>query len=86
MTDLTAPVELSVEAGSAERTVNEALAQELVERARTEGVELVGPGGLLTWLTKTALETALEAELDEHLGYPKHALEGRNSGNRCALR
>jgi hypothetical protein len=31
----------------------EQLARELVERARTEGVELVGPGGLLTGLTKT---------------------------------
>jgi hypothetical protein len=35
------------------------LAQELVEAARAEGVELVGPGGLLTGLTKTVLETAL---------------------------
>jgi transposase-like protein len=35
----------------------------------------------LTGLTKTVLETALDAELDEHLGYPKHAVEGRNSGN-----
>jgi hypothetical protein len=58
------------------RTVEESLAQELVEQARTEGVELVGPDGLLTGLTKTALETALEAELGEHLGYPKHSVEG----------
>lgn len=27
------------------------------------------------------LEKALEAELDEHLGYPKHAVEGRGTGN-----
>ena len=46
----------------------QALAAELVERARTEGVELVGPGGLLTGLTKTVLETALDVELAEHLG------------------
>src|SRR5262245_45789583 len=63
------------------RPVDEALAQELVERARSEGVELVGPGGLLTGLTKTVLETALEAELDEHLGHPKHAVSGRSTGN-----
>jgi len=81
MSDLTTPVDSSAEAESAERTVDEALAQELVERARSEGVELVGPGGLLSGLTKTVLETALEAELDEHLGYPKHAVEGRNRGN-----
>jgi len=57
------------------------LAEELVARARAEGVELVGPGGLLTDLTKTVLETALEAEMDDHLGYPKHAPEGRDRGN-----
>ena len=43
------------------------LAQQLVEAARAEGVELVGPGGLLTGLTKTVLETALEAAMSEHL-------------------
>jgi hypothetical protein len=42
-------------------------AQTLVEQARAEGVELVGPGGLLTGLTKTVLETALEAELSDGL-------------------
>jgi putative transposase len=57
------------------------LAEGLVARARAEGVELVGPGGLLTDLTKTVLETALEVEMDDHLGYPKHAPEGRDKGN-----
>ena len=38
------------------------LAQQLLEQARTEGVELIGPDGLLNRLTKTVLETALEAE------------------------
>jgi len=71
----------SVESTAVEASVDEVLAQELVERARSEGVELVGPGGLLTGLTKSVLETALEAEMDEHLGYPKHAAAGRNTGN-----
>jgi hypothetical protein len=78
MSDLTTPSEPAAVGETAARTVDETLAQELVERARTEGIELVGPGGLLTGLTKTVLETALEAELDEHLGYPKHAVSGRN--------
>jgi putative transposase len=39
------------------------LAQELVEQARAEGVELVGQGGLLTGLMRSVLETALEAEM-----------------------
>ena len=57
------------------------LAQQLVERARVEGVDLVGPGGLLTGLTKTVLETALEAEMAEHVGYDKHDPAGRNGQN-----
>ena len=57
------------------------LAQELVEQARAEGVELVGAGGLLARLTKSVLETALEAEMSEHLGYDKHDPMGRNGGN-----
>ncbi len=57
------------------------LAQELVEAARADGVELVGPGGLLTGLTKTVLESALEAEMNEHLGYDKHDPSGRNGAN-----
>ena len=48
------------------------LAQDLVDRARSEGVSLVGPGGLLTGFTKSVLETALEVEMADHLGYDKH--------------
>ena len=32
-------------------------------------MSLVGPGGLLNQLTRNVLETALEAELTEHLGH-----------------
>ena len=55
--------------------------EQLVEQARADGVGLVGPGGLLAGLTKQVLEAGLEVEMDEHLGYPKHAVEGRNHGN-----
>jgi len=58
-----------------------AFAEQLVERARADGVDLVGPGGLLAGLTKQVLEAGLEVEMDEHLGYAKHAVEGRNHGN-----
>ncbi|GAC1594668.1 MAG: IS256 family transposase [Acidimicrobiales bacterium] len=57
------------------------LAQRLVDQAKAEGVDLVGPGGLLTGLTKSVLETALEEELAEHLGYDKHDPVGRNGQN-----
>ncbi len=59
----------------------EDLARSLMERAKAEGVSLVGPGGLLSGLTKTVLETALEAELSEDLGYEPNDPAGRNSGN-----
>jgi transposase-like protein len=52
-----------------------------MERAKAEGVSLVGPGGLLSGLMKTVLESALEAELTEDLGYEPHEEAGRNSGN-----
>jgi len=51
----------------------------LLEGKRPE--EIVGGGGLLEDLTKRLLERALEGELTEHLGYEKHATEGRNGGN-----
>jgi putative transposase len=57
------------------------LTQQLVQAARADGVELVGPGGLLTGLTKTVLETALEAEMSEHPGYERHDAAGRDGGN-----
>jgi transposase-like protein len=64
-----------------EKSEHQQLAQELIERARAEGVDLIGPGGLLTGLTKAVLETALEVELSEHLGYDKHDPAGRNGEN-----
>jgi putative transposase len=63
------------------RTDQQQFAQALVEQARSEGVELIGPGGLLTGLTKTVLETALEVEITDHLGYDKHDPMGRNGQN-----
>lgn len=56
-------------------------AAELVERARAEGVALTGEGGLLTDLMRHVLQRGLEVELAEHLGYERHAVEGRGSGN-----
>jgi putative transposase len=52
-----------------------------VDQAKAEGVSLTGPGGLLGGLTKRVLETALEGELDEHLGYAKHDPAGRSTSN-----
>jgi hypothetical protein len=57
------------------------LAEQLLQQAKEQNIELVGPDGLLNQLTKTVLETALDAEMVEHLGYEKHDPPGRNSGN-----
>jgi transposase-like protein len=57
------------------------LAEQLLAQAKEQGVELVGPNGLLNQLTKRVLETALEEEMSEHLGYDKHDPVGRNRGN-----
>jgi transposase-like protein len=51
-------------------------ARELVRQARTRGVALTGPQGLLKTLTKTVIETALDEEMSEHLGYDKHESVG----------
>lgn len=57
------------------------LAEQLLAQAKEQGVDLMGPDGLLNQLTKNVLETALDAEMTEHLGYEKHDAAGRGSGN-----
>jgi transposase-like protein len=56
-------------------------AAELVRLAQEQGLSLTGPDGLLKQLTKTVLETALNEEMTEHLGYEKHDPVGAGSGN-----
>src|ERR1044071_8840085 len=43
--------------------------------------DVLGENGLLKQLTKAVLERAMQAELTHHLGYEKHSLKGKNSGN-----
>jgi len=64
-----------------EPTAGQKLAEELVARAREQGVSLTGPEGLLKQLTKTVLETALNQEMTEHLGHGKHGRAGNETGN-----
>jgi transposase-like protein len=45
------------------------VAEQLVAQARADGVNLTGPGGVLTGLVRRVLETGLEAELSDHLGH-----------------
>src|ERR687897_1745046 len=61
--------------------VDEQLIDRLVGRARDGGLQLTGEGGLLAQLTKRLVESALEGELTDHLGYGCHDAAGRDGGN-----
>jgi putative transposase len=63
-----------------ETSAEEKAAAELVRLAKEQGLSLTGPDGLLKQLTKTVLETALNEEMTEHLGYEKHDPAGAGSG------
>jgi len=65
----------------AEDAVDEQLVRQLGQRARAEGLQLTGEGGLLQRLTKMVVESALDGEMEDHLGYAKHELAGRDGGN-----
>src|SRR2546421_5488055 len=64
-----------------EPSAEEQAAAELVRLAKEQGLSLTGPDGLLKQLTKTVLETALNEEMTEHLGYEKHDPAGVGAGN-----
>ena len=68
-------------AANEEELDQQQLAQQLLAQAKEQGVELFGPEGLLNQLTKRVLETAIEEERSEHLGYDKHDPVGRNLRN-----
>jgi len=61
--------------------LDEQLVGQLVEQARANGLQLTGEGGLLQRLTKLVVESALEGEITDHLGYDKHDPAGKNGGN-----
>lgn len=50
-----------------------AMIKQVVLQAKDASVVLTDPEGLLKELTKTVIETALDEELSEHLGYDKYA-------------
>lgn len=62
-----------------EQTEVEALLDQLLEGLSPE--EVMGKEGLMQELQKAIMERMLEGELTAHLGYERHAPEGRNRGN-----
>jgi putative transposase len=67
--------------GSVGTATDEQLIALLVDRARGDGLKLIGEGGLLQQLTKRVLESALEGEITDHVGYDKHDPAGKGTGN-----
>lgn len=57
------------------------LAEELISAASDRGIALTGQDGLLTALTRQMLQSALEVEMSQHLGYDRNDPAGRNGGN-----
>ena len=64
-----------------EQSAEQAAAVELVRMAKEKGLSLTGPDGLLKQLTKSVIETALDEEMTEHLGYAKHDRAGIGADN-----
>jgi putative transposase len=62
------------------RQLPDEVVDELLAGARSEE-EIVGPGGVLSQLTKRLVERALEVELTDHLGYEAHQEPPGGTGN-----
>lgn len=67
-------VERAVEAVSDDQLIGM-----LVDRARTDGLQLTGESGLLQQLTKRVLESALEGEITDHVGYESQTWASRST-------
>src|SRR4051812_32871543 len=75
------PVGQEPAAGLAGAVTDEQLIAMPGDRARGDGLQLTGEGGLLQQLTQRVLESALDAEITDHVGYDKHDPTDKNSGN-----
>src|SRR6188472_1097945 len=82
MTSDAVSAEKKIKKSDRELSAEQAAALAMVAEARERGLELTGPNGLLKLFTKSVLETALNEEMTEHLGYEKNqAQSGRESLN-----
>src|SRR5258706_7469124 len=75
------PAARNVPIGAGDTPAMREWAEQLVARARSEGVELTGDDGLLTAMVRQVLQTGLEVELADHLGYEPYDPARRGSGD-----
>jgi putative transposase len=61
--------------------IDDDLVDRLMAQVDAEGLELLGPEGVLTELTSRILSRGLNVEMTDHLGYEKGDPEGWGSGN-----
>jgi len=64
-----------------ESLLDDAALDRLMDRVDRDGLELLGPGGVLTELTSRIMNRAMDVELTEHLGYERGDPAGNGSGN-----
>lgn len=64
-----------------EPVLSPAALDELMAKVEADGLELLGPDGVLAELTKVIIERALDEERTHHLGYERGDPAGRGSGN-----
>lgn len=78
---MTITTTISEEAMGNKPVIDDTTLDALMARVETEGLELLGPDGVLTELTSKIMNRALEAEMAQHLGYEKDDPDGWGSGN-----
>ena len=64
-----------------EPVIDDATLDRLMAQVDREGLELLGPDGVLTELTSRIMNRALEVELTDHLGYEQGDPAGYGRGN-----
>ena len=64
-----------------EPVIDEATLDRLMAQVEADGLELLGPDGVLTELTSRIMNRALETEMADHLGYEHSDPAGHGSGN-----
>jgi putative transposase len=72
---------VSEEAMGDRSVIDESVLDAVMAKIEDEGLQLLGPGGVLTELTSKIMNRALEAEMSQHLGYEKDDKDGWGSGN-----
>lgn len=60
--------------------ITDEMLDEMIGTAKTQE-DIFGRDGLLNTLSNRLLDRMFDSEMTHHLGYEKHAVEGRNTGN-----